>query len=237
MAFMQGFETSISTKLLGEEDKNADLLGLHEEAKSPPQAPAKWYQIAYYQPYFQVNTRTALSRLRKSVYRLGANSFFGKSGPDLYCPFWIITTLIICVNISGNAAAYFASADEQEWVSGIRKVSTAASMLYGIAFFVPLTCHCVLKRFHSHMSFIELLSLYGYSWFLFIPASLIGMFPDKLIRMTVLLSVASWSYMLLVRNILREAVDAPLKMKCWLAAVSLSGHAIFVLSCLFYFYA
>lgn len=231
-----GFETDASSKLLGNDHSHDDLLGLHIESRSPP-PPAKWYQIAYYQPYFEVDTRTALSRLRKSVYRLEAKSFFGKSGPDLYCPFWIITTLIISINIAGDAAAYFSSRNQDEWITGIKKISTAASMLYCIAFFVPLACHCALRRLHTQMSFVEMLSLYCYSWFLFIPASFVGMFPSSLLRLVAFVAAAGWSYTLLMKNILRETTEAPANMKYWLLAVSLSGHVIFTMSCLFYFYA
>jgi hypothetical protein len=228
MAFNQNLETSSADRLL--DDHSTNLF-----AEAVPAA--KWYQIAYYQPYFQVDSHIAWSRISKSVYSLGSQSFFGRAGPDLYCPYWIITTLIICICICGNGAVFLDSNDKDVWIRGVYKISTAASMLYSLAVFVPLVCHCLLKRFHSHMSYVELLSLYGYSWTLFIPASVAVVHPSHLVRVTVLGAVAAWSYLLLLRNILREAEEAPKSMKVWLGVVSLSGHAIFVLSCVRYFYA
>jgi hypothetical protein len=249
MASRQELPTDIKAKLLGdtpsfdllgldvETSKLDDSQGFREASSQPAAAPAKWYRLAYYQPYFEVDTHIVLRRLRMSVCSLGSKSFFGKRGPDLYCPFWIITTLIMCICIAGNMATFLTTTDHNEWVRGISKVSTAASMLYGLVIFIPLACHCVIKRYHSQMSYIELLSLYGYSWFLFIPASIVGIIPHKAFRAVVMIATALWSYYLLACNLKREAAEAPIQTKYWLAGVALSGHVVFVLSVLTYFYA
>jgi hypothetical protein len=44
-------------------------------------------------------------------------------------PFWITTTLIFAMGMTGNLATYLASA-EDEWVYDFTKVTFAASLLY-----------------------------------------------------------------------------------------------------------
>ncbi len=64
---------------------------------------AKFYQLGYYQQYFNVSTLDVMHRLRKSLWPfLSKTSIFeDEDRIDLYGPIWIMVTLIVEIAIVG----------------------------------------------------------------------------------------------------------------------------------------
>lgn len=64
---------------------------------------AKFYQLAYYQCYFDVKTMDVLLRLRKAIWPFCTKSqlFEDEDKVDLYGPIWIMITLIVEIAIVG----------------------------------------------------------------------------------------------------------------------------------------
>lgn len=62
--------------------------------------------IEYYQPFFDVDTEDVKDRLKLALIPF-KDTFFqiSKDSPDLYGPFWILTTLIVMIAANGNIHA------------------------------------------------------------------------------------------------------------------------------------
>ena len=78
------------------------------ETKSSEQV--QFWQIEYYQKYFQVDTQQVAERLIGSITPRPNKSYFDstiRQNPDLYGPFWVCVTFILTVAISGNIVNYF----------------------------------------------------------------------------------------------------------------------------------
>lgn len=76
---------------------------------SHPPANASFYQLAYYQHYFDVETQQIRSRLLRALLPvLGTQKFYHEEDPkpDFYGPFWITTTLVFLLAAAGNLANY-----------------------------------------------------------------------------------------------------------------------------------
>jgi len=88
-----------------------------------------------------------------------------------YGPFWICTTLIFVAASIGTFVTYIAhKLKHQEWNYDINVVTWSAGLFYGYAIFVPLCLYLILKYFSVPSGLVQLLCLYGYSLFVFIPA-------------------------------------------------------------------
>jgi hypothetical protein len=132
-------------------------------------------QLGYYQTYFNVSTTTVLQRMKKALIPIHSESFFGEELPDLYTPFWIATTLIFILTVCGNTGAYLNSdasvVDKFESSNG--KIVAATGIVYGLLFLIPLVIYCALTNSGSSITLVEMISLYGYSFLVFIPIGLI----------------------------------------------------------------
>lgn len=66
--------------------------------------------MRYYQPLFDVDTIQVLNRVKGSLLPRPRGAFFDliSANPDLWGPFWISTTLIFAMAITGNLASYYA---------------------------------------------------------------------------------------------------------------------------------
>ena len=60
---------------------------------------------------------------------------------------------------------------KKEWDYDINAVTLSAGLFYGYVFLVPLGLFLVLKYFSAPSGLVQLWCLYGYSLFIFIPAS------------------------------------------------------------------
>jgi hypothetical protein len=72
----------------------------------------------------------------------------------------------------GNFAAYLSHKLRNEaWKYDINKITWSAGMFYGYELVVPLILYFLLNYFGVTSGLIQLWCLYGYSLFIFIPAS------------------------------------------------------------------
>lgn len=88
-----------------------------------------------------------------------------------YGPFWICTTLIFVSASIGTSVTYLADRlNHKNWDYDIHLLTWSATVLYGYAVFVPIILYIVMKYLSVPLGLVQLLCLYGYSLFIFIPA-------------------------------------------------------------------
>ncbi|OWM85367.1 hypothetical protein CDL15_Pgr018991 [Punica granatum] len=154
----------------------------------PPQG--GWFQmfsIASYKPYFDVDTSDVVERIKDSLFPLrGTFNEKTASNPDLYGPFWICTTLIFVAASIGTFVTYIAhKLKNKEWNYDINLVTWSAGLFYGYIIIVPLGLYVILKYFSVPSGLAQLLCLYGYSLFVFIPALCLSVVPLEIFRWVV----------------------------------------------------
>eukprot|EP00262_Sarcandra_glabra_P016528 TRINITY_DN5426_c0_g4_i2.p1 TRINITY_DN5426_c0_g4~~TRINITY_DN5426_c0_g4_i2.p1 ORF type:complete len:285 (-),score=27.32 TRINITY_DN5426_c0_g4_i2:183-1037(-) len=152
--------------------------------------PTGWtrtFTLAAYKPYFDVDTSDVLERIKDSLFPFkGSFSEKTENNPDLYGPFWICTTLIFVAASIGTFVTYFAhKLQKKEWDYDINLVTWSAGLFYGYVTFVPLGLYIILKYFSAPSSLVQLWCLYGYSLFVFIPASCLSVVPVEVFRWAV----------------------------------------------------
>jgi hypothetical protein len=229
------------------EDSDSDLFILDQSDISPLQgtfedfvdlekeqaSPARCWSLAFYRPYFQVDSQTVLRRLQKALL-LSRGYLFEGSQPDLYGPFWVITTLIFVLAFTGNAGSYLESPDE--WAADINKVVTAYTLLYSTAAAVPLLTYVILNHSGSKVKYIELLSVYCYSFAVFVPSSCLCILPDHLVRLVVTCCATGVSLKLLHSHFWVEMEEVLQQSKYVYGAGACAGHLVLGLLSVFFFF-
>ncbi|XP_052154542.1 uncharacterized protein LOC127772629 isoform X2 [Oryza glaberrima] len=136
-----------------------------------------YFNVASYAPYFNVDTDVVVDRLISSVYPM--DGFFRKidANPDMYGPLWITTTLIFMLAAFGNFATYLMQrkTDLNIWSFDVGYFNWAASVMYGYAAAVPAIFFFLFQYFGSRPSLVRFWCMWGYSLFIFIPASHLGL--------------------------------------------------------------
>ncbi|XP_020101357.1 protein YIPF1 homolog isoform X2 [Ananas comosus] len=155
-----------------------------------------FFSISSYSPYFNVDTDVVVDRLVSSVYPM--DNFYRKidGNPDLYGPVWISTTLVFMLAALGNFATYTIqkrSDPSMSWNFDVGFVNWAALVIYGYVIVVPAALFFLLQYFGINSSLIRLWCIWGYSLFIFIPASLLLVVPVEIFRwlITILAGCAS----------------------------------------------
>ncbi|KAI8022727.1 hypothetical protein LOK49_LG03G01751 [Camellia lanceoleosa] len=149
-----------------------------------------WFQvfsIAYYRPYFDVETADVMERIKDSLFPFkGSFSEKTSNNPDLYGPFWICTTLIFVAASIGTFVTYVAhKLQKKEWNYDVNLVTWSAGLFYGYVTVVPVGLYIILKYSSVPSGLVQLFCLYGYSLFIFIPALCLSVVPLELFRWVV----------------------------------------------------
>ncbi|XP_068660062.1 uncharacterized protein [Aristolochia californica] len=147
----------------------------------------KTFTIGAYKPYFDVDTSDVLERIKESLFPFkGTFSEKTADNPDLYGPFWICTTLIFVAAAICTVVTYVVhTLQKKEWDYDITLVTWSAGLFYGYVTVVPLGLYIVLKYFSAPSGLVQLWCLYGYSLFVFIPASCLSIVPVEIFRWVV----------------------------------------------------
>lgn len=164
-----------------------DTLAKQDNGNSEYTQQLGWMQkftVDAYKLYFDVDTSDVLERIRESLLPFKSSFMeMTANNPDLYGPFWICTTLIFVAASIGTFLTYLAHKfQNKEWDYDINLVTWSAGLFYGYAISVPLGLYIILKYFSAPLGLVQLCCLYGYSFFIFIPALCLSVVPVEIFR-------------------------------------------------------
>ena len=104
--------------------------------------------------------------------------------PDLYGPFWILTTLVLVLFVAGNIERYSRHAEEAEedaeFEYNYHLIPTAMFVLYGVGLGLPLLVKCLVNTYgvSQHPTpLVNAVGIYGYSFSSFILTTLLCAIP------------------------------------------------------------
>ena len=177
-------------------------------------------------PYFNVDSATIKKRLISSLIPFRYNNFYStfSEAPDLYGPFWILTTIVCTVFIAGNFERYMRSSEEEKFEYNFRLVPVAAMILYGIGLGLPLLTKFLLNLYGLQENTRPLAvtaGIYGYSFSSFILTTLICAVPYDLIQWLAIGYSAVVSLVFLIRMYwedFKENLDGKIR---WIAILIL----------------
>ncbi|KYQ93520.1 Yip1 domain-containing protein [Tieghemostelium lacteum] len=196
-----------------------------------------FYQIPYYRGLFNVDTKEVGFRLIRSMLPIKF-SFFNliKENPDLYGPFWVLTTLVFVIAVSANLNEYFSS-DHSKWQVDMQKIVYSAIAIYGYSFIVPLILWGVFKWMKLGLRLLDMLCIYGYTLFIYIPASILCVVPLQLVQWIIVGIAALVSGAFLVTNIFTPLKEDFTKRGIIICAVIGALHLGLALLLKLYFFA
>ena len=143
-----------------------------------------WYDklkcnITFLQKYFDIDTEEIKERLISSLIPLNSRFYnLIEKKPDLYGPFWIFTTLIFIISVSGSMTKYLQGITNEDYFQQF--IPKAAYIMYGIGFSLPIIIYIVMYFFGSKTSFILILCTYSYSFSIYIPIMILCIPIEKL---------------------------------------------------------
>lgn len=182
-----------------------------------------FFSKAYYQSYFNVSTKLFLKRCLKAIIPVGKVLYppptqIGSDGesdvphPDLYGPFWITTTLIFLMAVVANFVDYlknFSGDNKVEWYYDFEKVTLAATMFYLSVLLWPTIVYFILRSLNAGRPLSNIISLYGYSFTIYIPVSILCAIPVPYFSIIWISIAFVISTFFLCRNLYSYFLSAP----------------------------
>ncbi|KAL0273261.1 UNVERIFIED_CONTAM: hypothetical protein PYX00_005975 [Menopon gallinae] len=204
-----------------------------------------FWSFDYYKQFFDVDTDQVKNRIIWGMIpRPGVNYVHSciKPNPDLYGPFWICVTLVFTIAVSGNVANYlqYAPTGEYKWKYDFHIISFAATAIFLYAFMVPLALWSFIKwnnksqsSFQEHLSFLELLCVYGYSLGIYVPVAILWVIQISWFQWILVLLGAALSGFVLLTAV-SPAVEGPKKILVLMIVIGL--HFLLAVGFMLYFF-
>uniref|UniRef100_A0A8C9A722 Protein YIPF n=1 Tax=Prolemur simus TaxID=1328070 RepID=A0A8C9A722_PROSS len=227
-----------------EVEEDSDKAALLQEQQKPQ--PGFW-TFGYYQSFFDVDTSQVMDRIKGSLLPRPGHNFVRhhlRNRPDLYGPFWICATLAFVLAVTGNLTLVLAQRRDPSihYSPQFHKVAVASITIYCYAWLVPLALWGFLwwrKGVRERMgpyTFLETVSVYGYSLFIFIPMVVLWLIPVPWLQWlfgALALALSAAGLVFTLWPVVRE--DTRLVAVALLSAVVLL-HALLALGCKLYFF-
>ncbi|MCJ1431629.1 hypothetical protein MMC27_000984 [Xylographa pallens] len=160
------------------------------------------WTLSFYAQFFDVDTSEVLRRCRVAVYPRSNFLDILDGNPDLYGPFWIATTVIFILFITGTISQYLAQRGVEHFAYDFTLLSGASGLIYGYTFVLPVALWGVLRWFGSEgANLLECWALYGYANLIWIPVALISWSPINILNWVFVAVGFALSALFLVRNL------------------------------------
>ncbi|KAK4631223.1 hypothetical protein CLAFUW4_02638 [Fulvia fulva] len=230
------FDNNNARNKIPADSQNASFLNPSRQ----PSSSSKRYlwSIAFYQQFFDVDSIQILHRCRSTLYPRQNFLDVMEGNPDLYGPFWIATTVVVILFLTGTISQYLAYQGKDHFAYDFRLLSGAAGLVYGYLIFVPLGLWGVLKWFGSESSnLLECWSLYGYANLIWIPVALVSWSNISALNYAFVGVGLAYSGLFLFRNLypVVSATDAKTSKALLIAVIAL--HAGFAIAIKVLFFA
>ena len=160
-------EMTVNVKLLDDSKKNTVEI---------PDIPfCGCLSVRFYQPYFDVDTVDITNRLSSALFFCKREQSFislCQDKPDAYGPVWISTTLVFLIGVTSHISGFLNSwLAGTSWSYNFQSIVTASSLIYGFAAGVPAVIWLLLRQYDAKLCLVTSICVYGYSLFVYIPAS------------------------------------------------------------------
>ncbi|XP_070563830.1 protein YIPF1-like [Ptychodera flava] len=221
-----------------EEEDEGDKTELLTGQKKPP----SFWTFEYYQTFFDVETYQVLRRLLGSFVPKPSKNFRDevRANPDLYGPFWVCITLVFTTAITGDVANYFATAGhpDLEWHPDFKKVSIAATAIFCYWWFIGSSLWGVLtwRKSQAGYSYLEIICIYGYSLFIYIPVSFLYVIPIHWVQWVLLILALLLSGGVLLLTFWPAVRDDDKKIAIAIMVGIFLLHAVLAVGFKFYFF-
>ncbi|KAI0771889.1 Yip1-domain-containing protein [Trametes elegans] len=199
-----------------------------------------FWTLDYYQPYFDVDTKTVIRRCYTTLLPRSAHYLSAHLTPsaDLYGPFWTLTTLIfalfVCSSLASSIASYLSDpADSSaavvlEYDFGL--LSTAVALVYSYGLGVPVLLWLALRYLGvGEWSVVEAVAVWGYGQFVWIPTALLCVITIPILRWVavgIAFFISGWFLAANVYPVLATADAKPVRLIIILLAVLHAGVAL-----------
>jgi hypothetical protein len=185
---------------------NTDRRYLSEESNRPKGGGSFW-TVEYYQPYFDIDTQTVLKRCYTTLIPTEARTYISThlNPPDLYGPFWTLTTLIFALYLSsslGASIAKYLSTEDVPYDYDFQLLSIAVTIVYSYGLALPVALWLALRYLGvGEWSVVEAISVWGYAQFVWIPVSVLCVIPVPILRLVLVGLAFGFSGWFLASNI------------------------------------
>ncbi|MCJ1298536.1 hypothetical protein MMC08_001326 [Hypocenomyce scalaris] len=195
------------------------------------------WTLSFYAQFFDVDTAEVLRRCQTSLYPRSNFLDILDGNPDLYGPFWIATTVVMILFLTGTISSYLAGRSEKHFEYDFRLLSGAAGLVYGYTGVIPIALWGVLRWSGSEgASVLECWALYGYANLIWIPVALISWSPVTVLNWVFVGVGFAVSGLFLIRNLwpVVSATDARTSRILLLVVIGLHAGLALAIKILFF---
>ncbi|KAH0563282.1 hypothetical protein GP486_002153 [Trichoglossum hirsutum] len=196
------------------------------------------WTLSFYSQFFDVDTNEVLRRCGAAIFPRANFLDVLEGNPDLYGPFWIATTVIVILFLTGTISQYLAREKEHHFEYDFKLLSGAAGLIYGYTGVIPIALWGVLKWFGSESaSLLECWALYGYANLIWIPVAILSWSPIQILNWVFVGIGFGVSVLFLFRNLYPVLNATDIKTSKILLIVVIALHAGLALAIKILFFA
>lgn len=147
-----------------------------------------------------------------------------------------LTLLFTSLQVTSNTAKYLKTDSISDVEYDISHLTHALSILSVYTFVIPFALFLVFKAINVPLTFMDLVSLYGYSLVPYIPMTIMCLVPSLILEWIFLLCASVLSLLLILRNVIGPVVRTSMAWSGPISIGIMGCHFIFTVVLKYTFY-
>ncbi|KAG4301735.1 hypothetical protein PCK1_001998 [Pneumocystis canis] len=149
--------------------------------------------IGFYSKFFNIETNQIIQRCIHAMFP--KNNFLEliEENPDLYGPFWVATTAIFSIFFSSTITEWIkAHLSKISYNCNFSTFTKACFLIYGYNTIISIGVWGLLMYYQCKLKLHEYFCLYGYAMSIWIPMTIINIFPFEIFNLNIFSNIIRW---------------------------------------------